>query len=144
MNCSKPFILSYNRLFEFLNQKGWDELQEFWSLMEEAVCGRLKYMAKTEGLVGLLKYWSETLTAEGADFEITLGTTRHGPRLFITIFNCPSIQAIEAAGEDVCPGYCGHCKFMYTKALSQVGYDFKVVKGDSKGCMITVQKISVT
>jgi predicted hydrocarbon binding protein len=136
MKCSKPFILAYNRLFLFLHDRGYDELVEFWALLEDAILGRLRYLAMSEGLVGMLKYWSETLTAEGADFDIEL-TNSDEFALVITIYECPSICKIKESEEPVCDVYCNHCREMYTRALQKVGYKFEVITTE-KGCMIRV------
>jgi hypothetical protein len=137
MKCSSPFILAYNRLFHFLNEKGYDELEDFWALLEDAVLGRLRYLAETEGLVGLTKYWSETLTAEGADFCITYN---NGNMRSVTIHirECPSLAKIKAARETVCEQYCGHCKVMYQRALSP-RFHFDIITADV-GCLIRIEE----
>ena len=137
MKCTKPFILAYNRLFSFLNEKGYDELEEFWILLEEAVLERLKYLAETEGLVGLTKYWSETLTAEDADFCITYNC---GDLKSVTIHirGCPSLAKIKESGHPLCEQYCSHCKVMYQKALLQRGFKFDIITSNG-GCMIRIE-----
>lgn len=136
MKCSKPFILAYNRLFNFLYEKGYDQLSEFWTLLEDAVLGRMRYLAETEGLVGLAKYWSETLSAEGAVFDLTL-TSLEEPALIITIYECPSAEKIKESDQEICPVYCSHCREIYTEALKKVGYRFAIITTE-KGCMIRV------
>ena len=137
MKCTKPFILAYNRLFSFLNQKGYDELEEFWCLLEEAILERLKYMAETEGLVGLTKYWSETLTAEDADFCITYNNGE-AKSVTIHIRKCPSLSKIKESGEPLCEQYCSHCKVLYQRALSNQGFHFDIITA-SDGCMIRIE-----
>ena len=137
MKCSEPFILSYNRLFSFLCSKGYNELEEFWGLLEETILGRLKYLAETEGLVGLTKYWSETLTAEGADFCITYNSGASNS-VTIHIRKCPSLSKIKGSGEHVCEQYCDHCKVIYQKALSPRGFHFDIITANG-GCMIRIE-----
>jgi len=137
MKCTKPFVLAYNRLFSFLNEKGYDELETFWNLLEGAILERLKYLAETEGLVGLTKYWSETLTAEGADFCITYNSGTVSS-VTIHIRSCPSLSKIKESGEPLCEQYCSHCKVMYQKALAQHGFKFDIITA-SGGCMIRIE-----
>lgn len=137
MKCNKPFILAYNDLFKFLDTFGYDYVQEFWKLLEHALFGRLRYLTETEGLTGMLKYWSEVLTAEGAKYKIALDMQEGIGLLTINIFRCPSLSKIEEEGEQCYQCYCNHCVEIYPRLLKPLGFDFTLI-ATGTGCLIRI------
>ena len=138
MKCSKPFILSYNRIFEFLNERGYEDVEDFWHLLSEAIFERLRYLISTEGVVGMVKYWTEVLTAEGAEFELDYKCGKQ-KTLDIVIRACPSLREIRCSGKEPSHIYCNHCKFIYSRILEEFGYTFKVISANG-GCAIEIEE----
>lgn len=140
MKCDKTFITAYNDLFKCLHKHGGEqEVVDFWEILGDAILQRLKYLAKTEGLVGMLKYWSETLSYEGAHFQIELTSGgMDSDALYIRMYKCPSLAHL---GDDAYVKYCDHCDILYVNALAECGYSFKKTKYEKQGCQIWITKI---
>lgn len=137
MKCEKSFILAYNKLFKYLNE--YDDLQEFWPLLSDAILGRLRFLIETKGIAGMVEYWSDTLLAEGADAKITVDLG-HPQSLKIHMRSCPSLKKIIGAGESPCYGYCSHCSHLYAPLLKEFGFSYvdTCIKG---GCLIVIKEI---
>jgi hypothetical protein len=136
MKCNKSFILAYNKLFRYLNE--YDDLQEFWPLLSDAILGRLRFLVETKGIAGMVEYWSDTLLAEGADCQITAD---YGPTksLTIAIRDCPSLKKIKEAKETPCFGYCSHCDHLYAPLLKEFGYKYTSIM-TCGGCVIKIEE----
>jgi len=140
MKCDKPFIVAYNKLFRYLSGYGKKkEVEHFWKLFSDTIMGRFKYLLETEGIVGLTKYWSETLTQEGANFNISM-TSYLGKAvlLHLDICECPSLKKLKDEKQDIYPNYCDHCKALYGKTLKKAGYEW-FQKFSDKGCSIWIK-----
>jgi hypothetical protein len=134
MKCSSNFILAYNRLFKYL--KDYDNLEEFWPLLSEAVLGQLRFLVKTKGVVGMVEYWAETLAAEGAECSLIVNLNKHST-FEIVMRECPSLAKIKEAGETPCYGYCSHCEMLYAPLLEKLGYKYETFSME-RGCVIRI------
>ena len=139
MKCNKPFIHAYDRLFRFLAEKGYDQLSDFWSLLSDAILGRLRFLVKTKGMAGMVEYWSDTLSSEGAKFTITYSNSEE-PLLTLRIWECPSLAELDLTEEGPSDIYCDHCFAIYPQALKELGYLFTCLKVSEIGCLIRISK----
>jgi len=141
MNCSKEFIVAYNKMFKFIDQhKGEQHVIEFWELLSDLVCQRLVKMAKEGGISGLARYWIESLSEEGADCEIVYSSRKDV--LTIEMMECPAYEKMAEANEVPYENYCGHCQVMYSRALKPLGITFKCTccKQSQGRCFIEVYR----
>jgi hypothetical protein len=139
MKCDKDFIIAYNALFNYLRAKGGhQEVIDFWCLLGDAILGRFRELAKTKGVAGLLEYWSDTLSAEGAVCDISACFEEKQHTLKIRMHECPSLCKLKEEGIQPYEHYCDHCRILYGKALESVGYEFNLEKHEH-GCEIWIR-----
>lgn len=131
MQVSKKFIEVYNETFKFIDENGLN-VEDYWKRIGPIVLSDLLEKVMTKGLVGADEYWSETLCAEGAEFE-----TYQSPNcLELEIDKCPSISHLSNPYHN----YCGHCDVMYRQLFETLGYTYKVEKTGDGSCHITVSR----
>lgn len=136
MVCSTDFILKYNELFKCLHKYGGKQaVIDFWEKLADVICGELQEKVKTKGLAGAIEYWSNTLSQENADCEITFVHNSEEEKLIIRMKKCPSLAKLECPYEH----YCDHCFVLYNRVLNPLGYNFTTAIGDG-GCLIMIKK----
>ena len=142
MNCSTEFILVYNDLFKFLDDKGGFEfVEQFWALLSDVLCQQLVTLAKTKGVAGCAEYWMETLSAEDADFRAEFIKTKDGVKqLNLFIYQCPSHRKMKECNRTPYFRYCEHCLCIYERALQRAGLTFECVQDESGSCRISVRE----
>jgi len=132
MICSPRFIQVYNETFKFINENlDSAAVEKYWLRIADIVLADLKEAVEKNGLKGCVDYWTKTLTAEKAAFQIF-----HDNDIFILeILRCPSLALL---GEPYIH-YCGHCNVMYRKIFEGLGYKYNIKLNNDK-CKITISK----
>ena len=140
MKCNKDFIVAYNELFKYLRERGGHQaVTDFWALLGDAILGRFRYLAKTKGIAGLLEYWSDTLSSEGAICSMHVDFEKDSSSMYIRMYECPSLKKMREEGIEPYEHYCDHCKILYGKALEESGFSFGINK-KRQGCEIWIKK----
>lgn len=133
MICTKKFVEVYNETFKFIHEELGDEgVARYWKRIGTIILSDLKETVEAKGLDGAEEYWRNTLTSEGALFEICLLPDC----LALAITKCPSISHLENPYYD----YCGHCDVMYRQLFESLGYKYEIEKSGTGSCYITVSK----
>lgn len=135
MICSKDFIKTYNQLFKELEkQKGKAAVTELWCICSDAWLKDLKEMAREEGVIGCMRYWMRTLTAEKADCILHLDI---GKKVFqIEMKKCPSLSVLDEPYGD----YCKHCDIIYRKIMESLGFNYKINFNSKGQCLIEISE----
>ena len=119
MICDETFIEFYNETFKFINDAcGQDRLEDYWLKINNIVLGDLLALLKEKGLLGAYEYWSKTLNAEGAKFELQF----LNDRLTLRMWECPSIKCLKEPYRD----YCKHCDVMYRPIFKEAGFKYTI------------------
>ena len=126
MICSPAFIQIYNETFRFIDEQlGTSKLKDFWLRISDIALGDLKELVEEKGLLGAYEYWSKTLNAEGAKFELQFLSDR----LTLRMWECPSIKCLKQP----CKDYCKHCDVMYRPIFESLGYQYQIeLKGNGQ------------
>lgn len=124
ISCTE-FILSYNELFAFLDQKyGRPEVDRLWDFLFKPTGKGIPLInfVRKDGIKGCVDYWSGTLTEEASDVTFIYNLEEGW---FVTkMHRCPSkgrlLEFKEALGIEPYPHYCDHCDY-YRSALEAEG-----------------------
>jgi len=137
---SKDFILAYNELFKFLDEKyGKKAVIDFWEFISDVFLINLDKLVKEKGIPGMAEYWTHTLTEEGAEYTMSVGENYFE----IYMKKCPSIKKLNKAGVKKYPPYCEHCDILYRRVIEKYGFKYKITYIDKeKGiCQLKIKKI---
>lgn len=133
MICSEEFIKNYNDLFKTIHQKrGRQAVRHLWEDISDAWLDELRDEVERYGLYGALRYWSDTLRAENANYQLRLKDNK----LTLTIHECPSLRILDKPYKH----YCDHCDVLYRRALEGLGYKYEIDFTGKGQCKITVSK----
>ncbi len=132
MVCNSDFLRVYNETFKFIDEKlGTEGVEEYWKRISPIALWDLQQVVEEHGLDGCWQYWDRVLTKEGASFNI-----KFKENVFtLNILVCPSLKILDDPYRD----YCRHCKVMYECLFDKLGFIYRI-KGNGKGCRITVTK----
>ena len=93
VSCTE-FILVYNELFKFLEEKyGKKEVIKFWEYISDKFLTNLDKLVKEKGILGMAEYWTHTLTEEGAEYEMKVGENHFE----IFMKKCPSVGILNGS-----------------------------------------------
>ena len=130
--CPPRFIQVYNQTFKFIDENlDSKAVEKYWLRIADIILADLKEAVGKNGLKGCVDYWTKTLTAEKAGFQIL-----HDNDIFVLeILRCPSLALLG----DPYKNYCNHCDVMYRKIFEGLGYKYNIEFHDHK-CKITISK----
>lgn len=132
MICTPQFIQVYNETFKFIDENlGSKAVEKYWLRIADIILGDLKEAVEKDGLKGCVDYWTKTLTAEKAGFQIL----HDGDVFVLEILRCPSLAILKEPYKN----YCKHCKVMYKKIFNDLGYKYEIESGGGQ-CKITISK----
>lgn len=131
MICPPQFILAYNQTFKFIDENlGSEAVRKYWLRIADIILADLKEAVEKDGLKGCVDYWTKTLTAEKAAFQIL-----HDKNVFVLeVLRCPSLALLD----DPYKNYCNHCDVMYRKIFEGLGYKYNIELSGGK-CKITIK-----
>ncbi len=138
MISATEFIWVYNELFRYLERRdGKEEVVKFWRKVSDSFLQDLRQQIVDEGLKGMYRFWSRTLSEEGGRHHISL----YDDMFVIDIHKCPSVSKIREGGR-VTPysDYCEHCYWLYVPLIESLGYkvDYRVLDAEKGQCRMTV------
>ena len=139
ISCTE-FILSYNELFAFLDQKyGRTEVDKLWDFLFKPTGKGIPLInfVRKDGIKGCIDYWTGTLTEESS--EVTFLYNIEEGWFMKKMHHCPSkgrlLEFKETLGIEPYPHYCDHCDY-YRAALEEVGLTWirNHLEVDKAGC----------
>lgn len=136
---SADFILFYNELFKFLEEKGGEaEVVKFWEEISDNFLANLDELVKEKGVQGMWEYWSHTLGEEGGRWTMTL----RDDEFVIDMHVCPSVGKINSSHLEPYSNYCGHCAVLYPRVIERYGYKcyYNVIDPKRGACRLQVRK----
>lgn len=139
ISCTE-FIWVYNEMFRYIHERsGTEKLHELWEGISEDFLWNLRQYVEQEGLQGMLRYWTHTLTEEGGRHQMSL----YEDMFVLDMHDCPSARLIHQ-GERVVPyeEYCEHCVWLYPPLLRELGYevDYDIISCEKGRCRLTVRR----
>lgn len=138
ISCTE-FILAYNELFKFLQEKGGKkQVVDCWEGISDHFLQNLDSLVKEKGIEGMKEYWTRTLTEEGAQHKITAGSDKFE----IEMYECPSVGILRRTKHiERYPDYCEHCGVLYSRVIEKYGFDYHVEYIDKEEgvCRLTVE-----
>lgn len=139
ISCTE-FILAYNELFSFLNERyGKQAVTEFWEYISDRFLTNLDRLVQEKGIEGMREYWTHTLPEEGADYEMKV--TPNEFEIFMK--QCPSVDTLNKSGVKRYPNYCDHCDLLYRRVIEKYGftYNYEFLDREKGICKLMVKKI---
>lgn len=139
ISCTE-FILAYNELFKYIEERGGREgLEDFWTRISDEFLFNLDELVRTKGIKGMEEYWGHTLTEEAANARIYAD----GKEFRIEMDECPSVKRINESGVKKCSSYCDHCKALYKRIIDKYGFEYSpyIIDADKGVCCVKVRKI---
>ena len=71
ISCTE-FIMAYNELFKFLDERhGKQAVTDFWIGISDNFLWNLDKLVAKKGIQGMKEYWTHTLTEEGAKYKMS-------------------------------------------------------------------------
>lgn len=138
ISCTE-FILVYNELFSFLDEKyGKQAVIEFWEYISDQFLTNLDRLVREKGIEGMKEYWTHTLTEEGADYEMKVTSSEFE----IFMKKCPSVNKLNTSNVRKYPNYCDHCDLLYRRIIEKYGftYDYEFIDREKGICRLIVKK----
>lgn len=139
ISCTE-FIWVYNELFRYLEERGGEEkVREFWQGIADNFLQNLRECIDQDGLEGMHKYWTHTLTEEGGRHQLTL----YDDMFIIDMHDCPSAKLVHHSGRvEPYTKYCEHCQWLYPPLIREYGYevDYEIISCEKGRCRMTVRK----
>lgn len=138
ISCTE-FILAYNELFKYLEEKGGREvLEDFWRQISDEYLFNLDELVRTKGIKGMEEYWGHTLTEEAAKARIYADMDEFR----IEMEECPSVKRLNESGVVKSPSYCYHCDTLYRRIMEKYGFEYKLdfIDMDKGVCRIRIRK----
>ena len=123
ISCTE-FILAYSELFKYLDDKhGFRAVRDFWIGISDNFLTNLRDYVRKDGTEGMRRYWTHTLTEEGADHTMISSPDR----LVIEMHRCPSVGLLRRAKwMKRYPRYCEHCDILYRRVVEDYNFDYNV------------------
>ena len=123
ISCTE-FILAYSELFKYLDQKhGFGAVRDFWIGISDNFLTNLREYVRKEGIEGMRKYWTHTLTEERADHTMIA----EPDRFVIEMHRCPSVGLLrKATWMKRYKRYCEHCDILYRRVIEGYGFEYNV------------------
>ena len=138
ISCTE-FILAYNELFKFIQEKdGEKKVLDFWGGISDHFLQNLDSLVKEKGIEGMKEYWTHTLTEEGAKYKMTAGNNKFE----IEMHKCPSVGILRRTKHiEKYPDYCKHCGVLYSRIIEKYGFEWhNEYLDEEKGvCRLTVE-----
>jgi len=139
ISCTE-FILAYNEIFNFLHRRhGREAVRELWVGISDNFLGNLRELVAEEGISGMEKYWTRTLTEEGADYRMFV----EDDVFIIEMHRCPSVGTLRNAPHiKKYPDYCEHCGVLYSRIVKDYGFSYQIeyLDPDKGRCRITIRR----
>lgn len=139
ISCTE-FIWCYSEMFRFLEEKdGEAKVHEFWKGISDNFLGNLREYIEKDGLEGMHKYWTHTLTEEGGRHRLSL----YEDMFVIDMQDCPSAKLVHQSGRiEPYKKYCEHCQVLYPPLIEEYGYqvDYDIISCEKGRCRMTVTK----
>lgn len=139
ISCTE-FILAYSELFKYLHtHHGFGTVRNFWIGISDHFLTNLREYVRTQGIAGMRKYWTHTLTEEGANHTMIVEPTR----LVIQMHRCPSVGLLRRAKwMKPYKRYCEHCDILYRRIVEDYGFDYKISYIDPQHgvCRVEIKK----
>lgn len=138
ISCTE-FIWTYNELFKFLHERyGKQSVIDFWIGISDHFLGNLDDLVARKGIQGMKKYWTHTLTEEGAEYVMTVKENT----FIIDMHRCPSVGLLNEGPAERYADYCEHCAWLYPRILERYGFEARVdiISRERGECRLTVRK----
>ena len=139
ISCTE-FIMAYNELFKFLEERyGKEAVKDFWIGISDNFLHNLNKLVAEKGIQGMKEYWTHTLGEEGAKYR--LSTTEH--EFVMDIYECPSIGILRRNRHiKRYPDYCKHCDILYRRVIERYGFtcNYEYIDENLGKCRLTVRK----
>ena len=139
MISANEFILFYNELFKYLDEKfGKKEVEKLWDGIKKTYCKKIDDIIKEKGLKGMNEYWSKTLKEEGGRYNIILTDNE----FIIDMHYCPSMGKLLNTHVEPYKDYCGHCSALYDEIIERNGFevDSYIINREKAECRLHVRK----
>ncbi len=106
---------------------GKEALVQYWQAMAREYHRPLAERFRRGGLEEVRAYWAEYFAAEpGGDVEVRGGEKE----VELVVRACPAIGWLRAAGRDIVPCYCEHCRHVSGTLAAAAGMTFALTGGD--------------
>jgi len=139
ISCTE-FILSYNELFKFLEERhGKEAVIDFWKGISDNFLWNLDDLVKRKGIQGMKEYWTHTLSEEGAKYKMKATENE----FTIEMSECPSAGILRRNLHiKRYPDYCKHCDLLYRRVIEKYGftYDYEYIDEYLGRCRLRVKK----
>lgn len=139
ISCTE-FILAYNELFKYLEEKGGRHiLEDFWRRIAHEYLFNLDELVREKGIEGMAEYWGHTLTEEAAKASIEVGEDYFR----IHMEECPSVKLLNQRGVDKSPSYCHHCITLYKTVIEKYGFQYTldIIDPERGICRVQARKL---
>jgi hypothetical protein len=138
ISCTE-FILAYNELFKFLEERyGKEAAIDFWIGISDNFLQNLRKLVAEKGIQGMKEYWTHTLSEEGAKYKISATDNE----FIIDMYKCPSVGILRRNRHiKRYPDYCKHCD-LYRRVIEkfEFTYDIEYIDENLGKCRLTVRK----
>jgi len=139
ISCTE-FIMAYNELFKFLEERhGKQAVTDFWIGISDNFLWNLDKLVAKKGIQGMKEYWTHTLTEEGAKYKMSATEDK----FTIDMYECPSVGILRRNCHiKRYPDYCKHCDILYRRVIEKYGfiYDYEWIDENLGRCRMTVRK----
>ncbi len=140
MISSTEFIMAYNELFKFLEERhGKQAVTDFWIAISDNFLNNLRKLVAKKGIQGMKEYWTHTLGEEGAKYKISATKDK----FIIEMYECPSVGILRRNRHiKRYPDYCKHCNILYRRVIEKYGFTYNIEYIDESlgKCRIRVKK----
>ena len=114
---SDHFIYFYNEIFKFLQKKGPEALDLYYSRVADRQANFVLDQYRREGLAGVRDYYRRIRIEENCDLDIDY--TPECVRLRMNV--CPSLSKALDSDGGACSVYCDHCPGWCMRVLASAG-----------------------